>query len=79
MSQTENYSPKDNLSGNSEELLWRGMVYPHSCIPCQSKEHKEARDTFLQGFKKTLSIYAQRVGMALAPEKGVFLLQEFQH
>ena len=79
MSQTEDYSPEDNLSDNSEELLWRGMVYPHNCISCQSKEHQEARDTFLQGFKNRLLTYAQQVGMALALERGVFSLQEFQH
>ena len=27
MSQTEDYSSEDSLSGNPEELLWRSMVF----------------------------------------------------
>ena len=44
--------PGDNLSDNSEELLWRSMVFSTVLYLVRTKNVKQIRDTFLQGFKK---------------------------
>ena len=69
LSQTEDYSPEDNFSYNSEEPLWRSMVFSTVLYLVRIKNIKQVRDTFLQGFKSQVSMYT--VSLALAPGKGI--------
>ena len=48
---TEDYSLGDSLSYNFEELLQRRMVLSTVLYLVRTKNMKQVRDTFLQGFK----------------------------
>ena len=52
LSQTEDYSPEDRVSDNSEELLWRRMVLGTVLYLVRTKNIKQVKKTFLQVFKK---------------------------
>ena len=47
LSQTEDYSPEDNFSYNSEEPLWRSMVFSTVLYLVRTKNVRQVRDTFL--------------------------------
>ena len=52
MSQTEDYIPEDSFLDNSEKLLQRILVFSTVLYLVRTKNIKQIRDTFLQGFKK---------------------------
>lgn len=52
MSQTEDYILEDSLFDNSEKLLQRILVFSTVLYLVRTKNIKQIRDTFLQGFKK---------------------------
>ena len=72
------------LLDNSEELLWRSMVFITVLYLVRTKNIKEVRDTFLQGLKKKKrkekkDQHIHKLSMNLAPGKGVLSLKEYQH
>ena len=84
MSPTEDYSPEDSLSDNSEELLQRSVVFSTVLHLVRTKNLKQVRCTFLRGFKKknkkqNRSAHTQQVSTALAPGKEGLSLKEYQH
>ena len=80
MSQTEDYSPEASFLDYSEKLPRRSMVFSTVLYLVRTKNIKQGRDTFLQGFRnKTRPAQTQRVSMALAPGKGVLSSKEYQH
>ena len=80
MNQTEDYSPRDSLSDNPEELLWRSMVFSTVLYLVRTKNIRQVRDTFLKGLKKkTRSACTQQINMALAPGKELLSSKEYQH
>ena len=56
MSQTEDYILEDSLLDNSEKLLQRILVFSTVLYLVRTKNIKQIRDTFLQGFKKKKEI-----------------------
>ena len=79
MSHTEDHSPEDSFPDYSEKLLQRSMVFSTALRLVRTKNIKQVRDTFLEGFKKTRPARTQQVSMALAPGRGVLSLKEYQH
>ena len=69
MSQTEDYSPGDSLSDNSEELLQRSMVFSTVLYLFRTKNIKQVSDRFLQGFKKKKE--KQQISMYIASQHGL--------
>ena len=69
MSQTEDYSAEAGFPDDSEKLLWRSRVFNTVSCLVRTKNIKEVRETFLQGFKKMIdqhvhseSAWAWRLG-----------------
>ena len=48
--QAKDYSPKASLSDYSEELLWRSKAFSTVLYLVRTKNIKQVRDTFFQGF-----------------------------
>ena len=55
MSQTEDCGLEDSLSNNSEELLWRSLVFS-SFMSCQNKEYQASQQYTPSRFKKKKKI-----------------------
>ena len=53
VSQTEDYSPEDGLSDNSEELLQGSKVFSTVFCLLRTKKIEQVRDIYLQGCKKS--------------------------
>lgn len=65
MSQTEDYSPKDRKTDDSEELLQRNMVFSPVLYFVRTKNTKQVRNPFWPGLKKsapTQSVWPQPLG-----------------
>ena len=52
LSSSRTYSPPNSFSDNSEELLWRSMVFNTVLCIFRAKNIKQVKDTFLQVKKK---------------------------